>query len=390
MSLTSTSQNILCNSQCTGTATANPTNGISPYTYNWSNGQTTQTSIGLCAGTYSVMVTDASSATTSAIVTITQPSPLSASASSNPATCLNNNGSATISVNGGTPGYSYNWNPSAQTTQTATGLMAGNYSVMITDAYGCTKLQTITVASSSSLTINTSSTQTGCVKNNGTALATPSNGNAPYTYNWNNGQTSQTATGLGAGIYSVTVTDANGCSQSQAISVATAPGPTVNVSTATSSISLGDSVQLNATGGGLYQWSPSAGLNCTTCANPTAAPEQTTTYCVLVTDSGGCTTNACVTIEIRCGNIFIPNAFSPNNDNENELECVLGNCIQTLYVAIYNRWGEKVFETIDQKTCWNGKYNGKDENASVFTYYLEATLTNGTRINRKGNISLLR
>ena len=116
------------------------------------------------------------------------------------------------------------------------------------------------------------------------------------------------------------------------------------------------------------------------------------TYSVTVTSPicGSITDNITVICDMDCGDIFVPNAFSPNKDGENELECVYGNCIKTLNFAIYDRWGEKVFETTDPKICWDGKYKGKLMNTAVFVYYLKATLINGEEINRKGNISLFR
>jgi len=92
----------------------------------------------------------------------------------------------------------------------------------------------------------------------------------------------------------------------------------------------------------------------------------------------------------ECGELFVPNAFSPDNNGENDMECVYGRCIEKLYFAIYDRWGEKVFETTDLKQCWDGSYKGKQMNTAVFVYYLKATLTTGEEITKKGNISLLR
>ncbi|MFI5164554.1 MAG: gliding motility-associated C-terminal domain-containing protein, partial [Bacteroidia bacterium] len=137
ITITTVSQNILCNGQCTGTGTANPSNGISPYTYNWSNGQTTQTSTGLCAGAYTITVTDSLNNSVTSTVIVTQPTALTATVSSSSATCLNNDGSASVIVSGGTPGYTYLWSPGLQTTSTATGLPSGTYTVLVNDANGC-------------------------------------------------------------------------------------------------------------------------------------------------------------------------------------------------------------------------------------------------------------
>jgi gliding motility-associated-like protein len=108
--------------------------------------------------------------------------------------------------------------------------------------------------------------------------------------------------------------------------------------------------------------------------------------------NGGCTDSACVTVtvDLSCGELFVPNAFSPNNDNQNDELKVLGRCISEIYFAVYDRWGEKVFETTSQNVGWDGTYRGKVMNSAVFVYYLDATLVTGEQIIKKGNISLVR
>jgi gliding motility-associated-like protein len=92
----------------------------------------------------------------------------------------------------------------------------------------------------------------------------------------------------------------------------------------------------------------------------------------------------------ECGEMFVPTAFSPDGNGENDMECVYGKCIKDLYFVIYDRWGEKVFETDDMTTCWDGTYRGKAMNTAVFVYYMKAQLTTGEEVVKKGNISLLR
>jgi gliding motility-associated-like protein len=387
------SQDLLCNGQCTGMAAASTSGGTPPYTYSWSpvagNADTLK---GICAGTYYVTVKDAANNTVIDSVTITEPSAITAATSSTPTTCGSSDGSATVVVSGGTGSYTYAWNPSGQTTSTATGLASGTYTVTITDLNNCIIMETVTVASSNALTANTTNTPTGCTVNKGTATATPVNGTAPYTFLWNNGQTTPTITGLAAGSYTVTITDANGCIAITTATINKEAGPVAAVVATPSTIILGNQTQLTASGGGTYFWSPPTGLSCTNCSNPIATPTITTDYCVQVTDGNGCIDSACLTVrvEIPCDELFVPTAFSPNNDGQNELLCVRGNCVQTIYFSIYNRWGEKVFETDDQKMCWDGTYNGKLENTAVFVYTLNVTLTNGEKISKKGTINLIR
>ncbi len=99
---------------------------------------------------------------------------------------------------------------------------------------------------------------------------------------------------------------------------------------------------------------------------------------------------ALVKILNECGQTFVPNAFSPDNDGENDMECVYGKCIKSMYFVIYDRWGEKVFETTNKSQCWDGTYKGKEMNTAVFVYYLKANLTTGEEVIKKGNISLMR
>jgi gliding motility-associated-like protein len=246
-------------------------------------------------------------------------------------------------------------------------------------------------------TLNVTVTSTNILCNSqctGTATATPFGGSSPYTYSWTGGQTTQTATGLCAGTYTVTVTDANGSTQTATVTVFSIPGPTAEVSASVNNIIPGGSTQLYASGGLTYQWLPTTGLSCTDCPNPVASPKETTSYCVWVTDSINCKDSACITINVDiCDDeIFIPNVFSPNEDNINDMVCVIINpsCVNELTFAIYNRWGVKVFETNDVTSCWDGRYKGKLLNSAVFFYYLQAKLIDGTQVTKSGNISLMR
>jgi gliding motility-associated-like protein len=111
-----------------------------------------------------------------------------------------------------------------------------------------------------------------------------------------------------------------------------------------------------------------------------------------VTDSTGCSESDTVTVfvDVLCGEIGVPNAFSPNGDGQNDILFVRGVCIKTMEFDIYNRWGEKVFSTTNQTIGWNGTWRGVDCEAGVFTYVLQGTLQDGTEINKKGNISLVK
>ncbi|HSY77513.1 MAG TPA: gliding motility-associated C-terminal domain-containing protein, partial [Bacteroidia bacterium] len=161
------------------------------------------------------------------------------------------------------------------------------------------------------------------------------------------------------------------------------------------SIIAGNSTTLNVSpllSKNTYSWMPVPGLSCNTCPDPIATPAVTTTYYVVISDSNGCMKRDSVTITVKedCGEVFVPNAFSPNGDHENDLECVYGKCIETIDFSIYDRWGNRMFHTNDPKQCWNGVHDGQFMNTGVFVYYLRAELTNGDRVDKKGNITLIR
>ena len=160
-------------------------------------------------------------------------------------------------------------------------------------------------------------------------------------------------------------------------------------------IAEGESSQLNVIPPGLdYSWSPSETLNNSTIINPTATPAETTTYTVTVTE-GDCVFQAQVTVvvdEIKCETpyIFMPNAFTPNANEENDKLLVRGQNITDLHLVIFDRWGEKVFESVNQYEGWDGTYEGREVDPAVFVYYLEVVCADGQEYFEKGNVTLIR
>ncbi|MBN4066170.1 gliding motility-associated C-terminal domain-containing protein, partial [Candidatus Amoebophilus asiaticus] len=193
-----------------------------------------------------------------------------------------------------------------------------------------------------------------------------------------------------AGTYFDTLTAVGGCDSIIVTTLTVNPLPNAFAGNDTT-IALGASAQLYATGGGAYSWSPPSGLSCTNCANPVASPENTTVYYLAVSDLLGCSDVDSVIVTVdRSTVIFIPNIFSPNGDGQNDMLDVQGKGVKELEYVIYNRWGEKVFESSDLENDWDGTLRGKPLNPAVFVYYVEATFTNGKEIKEKGNITLIR
>ncbi|MBI2270148.1 MAG: hypothetical protein HYU69_07295 [Bacteroidetes bacterium] len=277
----------------TGKATAlvqpfPPAPSTGPYTYGWSNGQTTVAATGLSAGAYKVTVTNASGCTSTAVAIIGN--------SNGPNLSVTNNcSSSKVTAFGGTLPYTYLWS-NGQTTQTATNIKAGDY-VIVTDASGC---YNIIAPVLNPITVTVTSTAASCGGNNGSTAAGASGINSwPYAYLWNNAQTTQIATNLAAGTYTVTVTGSNGCTQTETVTLTSdnCEGPTI---TATgNSACPGTCVTVTSNGAGgtspyTYSWSNGA-----TSQNIGVCPVSNTTYTVKVTDSGGSTATSMAVVTIN-------------------------------------------------------------------------------------------
>ena len=147
--------------------------------------------------------------------------------------------------------------------------------------------------------------------------------------------------------------------------------------------------------GSRYVWEPSEWLSNPHIDNPSARPEDTTTFSITVIDSAGCTWTDSVTInciDVNCGrpNVFIPNAFTPNEDGRNDRLCVTGEYITDFYIAIFTRWGELVYESHDLNQCWDGKFKGNYCLTGVYAYLCRITCEAGFKSEFKGDITLLR
>ena len=297
ITLTTSSTDATC-SAADGTATVSNVSGATGATsYAWSDGQTTQTATNLAAGTYTVDVTDANGCMSTASVIVGQNViALSVTTSSTDATCTAANGTTTVSsVSGATGAISYAWSD-GQTTQTATGLVAGTYTVAVTDANGCMGTATVTVGQNNiALIISTDANNESCLGNDGTATVTSvSGGTGTISYVWNNGQTTATIPSLTTGTYTVTATDSNGCQGSMTATVGsdvitlnvlasvTNTICTANNGTATATVSNGAAPYT-------YGWSNGA----TSAINTGLAAG---VYTVDVTDANGCIGTTTVTV----------------------------------------------------------------------------------------------
>ncbi len=456
-----------------GTAIANASGGTPTYTYLWSNGQTTSTATGLSIGSYTITVTDVNGCSGVTTINISNASTPTINASGTSAGCTVPNGTATANASGGNPGYFYIWD-NGETTQTITGLAIGTYSVLVTDANGCTGVSTVTINQSAAVNATSVPTNISCAGgNDGSAQAVPSGGTPGYSYIWDNGQTTQTVTGLSVGTYSVLITDANGCTAVSTVTILDPLPITVSVS-GNDSICAGEYTTLTATVNGgtptyAYTWTPGPGSGPSIVVNPNSQ----TTYSVSITDANGCyslsqtfsidvlpSANAAfdtvssgtfgviysftdvssggtswiwyfgdssntsteqnpvhnfpgagtytvtqivynqsgcpdtVTkiIHIQEG-ILIPNVFTPDGDGVNDVWYIPNSGVKDFHIEIFDRWGAKVFETTADEIRWDGhSSSGKLLTNGTYYFALKASLKseNGPKdYNTTGYVTLL-
>ncbi|MFH1321519.1 MAG: gliding motility-associated C-terminal domain-containing protein [Bacteroidota bacterium] len=389
----SISTGINCKGDSTGMASATVSGGTSPYSYQWNdyNSQTDSSATGLPAGSYTVVIYDTNGCSGTDSITISEPPQLNITTGSQSATCGNNDGSAWVIVSGGTSPYTFLWNdPLSQTTDTAINLLPGAYTATVTDANGCQLYGSVIVGDTTLIT-NAGPDTSICFGNSVQLYASGGD-----SYNWNpDSSLNDSAISNPIGSPSTTTTyvviiSAGSClPDTLYVTIMVNPLPIASAED-DATITQGESVQLSGSGGVDYSWSPSNGLSCTNCQNPIATPEESTTYYLAVTDAAGCTDTNSVNITVIAGEIFVPNIFSPDGDDLNDVLYVFGSGIKEMEFTIYDRWGEKVFESNAQEKGWDGTCKGKELNPAVFVYYLKITDIEGNTDTRSGNITLVR
>lgn len=234
--------NIGCNGDSTGSASVVVVGGTVPYSYLWSNGETTVSIDSLYAGVIWVIVKDLNFCSASDTLVLTEPNPYNIVTSTTAfpggwnVTCNGaSDGKAIVAVAGGTPPFNYSWAPSGSTNDTATGLSAGWHYVTVSDANGCTTVDSVlltepdTLIGPLSLSVFPSGSNVSCAgSSDGAITLTLNGGTAPFTFLWSNGATTQNISNLDTGVYSVTITDTNGCVASGSATLVQPANPIVS------------------------------------------------------------------------------------------------------------------------------------------------------------------
>ncbi|MBK8556401.1 MAG: SprB repeat-containing protein [Lewinellaceae bacterium] len=283
-----------CYGSADGSINLSVSGGTPGYTYLWSNGFAGQDPNGLVAGTYTVTVTDSHGCTKTTSATVGQPTDIVLTKVVTNANCYGSaDGSINLSVSGGTPAYTYLWS-NGFTGQDPSGLVAGTYTVTVTDSHGCTKMTSATVGQPTNIVLTSTTVNSTCGNANGSINLMVSGGSPNYTFNWSNGFMGEDPTGLLAGTYTVTVTDSHGCTKTTSATVNNTGGPALSTTTTPVNCFGGSNgaIDLTVTSGTApytYNWS-----------NGFAAQDPSGliagTYTVTVTDANSCTATASATV----------------------------------------------------------------------------------------------
>ena len=399
---------VFCHGNATGAASVTAQGGTLPYAYSWNpNVSTTTSATNLAAATYNITVTDGNVCTASVSIAVLEPAALTIAATPTAVLCFGGNTGAVLAVgNGGTTAYSFTLTDGTNTLNSANGqfnsLIAGNYVAGITDANSCVASVPVTVTEPTAMTKSVVTTPASCYQYADGKIEITTNGGVPaYSYSYSNGVSNGTGIldGLIAGMYTFTITDATGaCPLIDSAEITEPDSVTVTITPNPTEVKLGESLQLNAltnqVGLVTYSWSPAFGLSCTDCANPIFDGVYSYTYNVTVTNNTGCTATANVPVTvIPLYDVFIPNIFTPNGDGTNDTWQLFGNmkAFKQMEVMVFNRWGEKVFESTDINFGWDGRFKGDFALPGVYSYSAKFVwLNNHSDSNYKGTITLIR
>jgi gliding motility-associated-like protein len=317
-----------------------------------------------------------------------------------------------------TAGVTFSW--ASQTGTISSGQVSPNpvvsepgiyYLTVVDPNNGCSNIDSTSVTAEPAIFPEIETVQPTCLIPVGSlSFSGGQNGALPFSYSIDGGTNFGPNGDFGdlqPADYEAIVQDANGCEMTFDATIA--PATPIELSLAAAlSIEAGGSVQLNPVLNippskvATVTWSPADGLSCSNCLTPTASPTSNTVYTVQITSVDGCTAEASVaitvTVVVPTGNIFVPNAFTPNGDGINDVLIVFADEKQVVNVVsfhVFSRWGEAVYQGFDLRpndttTGWKGTHQGKDVDAGVFAWFVEVELATGERKVLKGDVAVLR
>ncbi|MGD9494046.1 MAG: gliding motility-associated C-terminal domain-containing protein [Bacteroidales bacterium] len=290
-------------------------------------------------------------------------------------------------------GSTYNWNTGASS-QTLTITAAGTYFVSVTDANTCENTDSIIISTQPYADASITDISYVCLNGSPFSFVAAQGGGSwsgDGITNASSGEFNPAVAGVGNSIIVYTISGMCGDKDSTTIEVADIPFIDYTLSDETCPGYNDGTLILEISGGTSPYFYDLSGTTITdTTIN--LAPDG---YLLTVTDSRGCMTSDSVIIHAEdtpCGEVelFIPNIFSPNGDLENDVLFVRSNFIETMAWYIYDRYGEKVFESKDINLGWDGEFEGQKVQNGVYFWHIKATMIDGSVIEREGNVTVVR
>jgi len=390
-----------------GSVTVTGSGGVQPYQYSMNNNsfQSSNLFTGLGSGNYTLIIKDAAGCTSSSSVTIASVNPVTVNAGPDQTICA---GSST-QLFGSTNAIQFQWSPAAGLSNT------GTLQPVVTISATSTYILTATIGACSASDTVLVKVQPPPVPfaGNDTSICFGNtltlHGSGGLIYQWS-GKGLVSGTNTAAPIFTanlpgkypvvLSVTDAFGCRSVRNDTVlVTVLAPVTVFAGRDTSIALNEPLQLHAIPGAGnsftgFQWSPAGGLNNPSVADPlfTAGTSNVYTYRITATTREGCTASDDITIKVFIKpDLYVPNAFTPNGDWQNDKLRVIPVGIKELhFFSVYSRWGEPVFTTKNLSEGWDGFYKGKKQDSGGFVWVAEAVDFSGHIISRKGIAMLLR
>jgi gliding motility-associated-like protein len=411
-----------CNGEASGSIKIDISGGTPGYkTPVWGiapNQQFTDSAFGLLAGPHTVVVTDAKGCPKPATFIVQQPAPFIASIGRvKHITCFAaDDGEIDIKTIGGFPNLSYAWSHGLPNSDKQKNLKPGInnnlYRVTVTDANGCTTTASQEIIEPRKLVISIETDSVTCPKYKDGVInilaeggtTTPQNG---HEFSIDGGTTyfsGNKFTGLSGKDYNVVVRDNNGCVASRKETVGEPEELFITAKKDASgpdTLTMGNRVELyydSLTLSGKFpritaiSWTPGMALNCSDCARPKASPYVTTLYELEITYHKECKAKSKINVPVYDPlDFFVPSAFSPGNgDGLNDKLHIYGNGIKKASLMIFNRWGEKVFESDHITVGWDGIFKNEPQPSGVYSFTAEVEYLNGEKRNKKGSITLIR
>jgi gliding motility-associated-like protein len=405
-----------CFGAADGSISVNGTGGLPIYTFEWGNGTTDITLANIPAGDYPVTVTDMNGCEFETMVPLGEPEVLVALLDTTGNITCNGDADGFIQVDftgGNGDPMTYTWTGGVSTTETASDLATGVYTITVSDVNGCSDEVSYNVTGPAPISASIPTPEPPICNGDQTILTVelpgPPSG-APFTFSVDGGppQMIGTAISVFAGNHVVIVTDASECTYTENIFISE-PAPIIVDLGADIEIQLGESYTLNTivSGANLGSidsiiWTPAIfdSTSCSNCLEPVVSPLDDQVYSVEIFDTLGCNGSDDIFIEVdKNRNVFIPNVFTPNGDGFNDGFQVFSGpgVTQINSMIILDRWGELIFERnnlapsafLDAANSWDGRFRGRDMNPGVFVYLIEVTFDDGITLLYRGDVTLL-